>query len=96
MSYRKSGYGPNPNSPEDTFYRRLTMVMVTQGVSYRQLQRETGVRRETICKRQESGVLPSGGDILKLCNYFRVSADWLMGFSSDITGYCKFKKWGAT
>ena len=83
---------PTPNSPVDTFFRRLNMVMVTQKVTHRKMQEDTGICRDSLYYHRRQNTLPSGDQILKLCRYFRVSADWMLGLSSDICGLCKFPR----
>ena len=74
----------------DTFFRRLNFLLVSGNVSARQMAKESGICRDSLYYHRRNNTMPSGDQVLKLCRYFRVSADWLMGLSNDISGKCRF------
>ena len=79
-----------PDRDVETFFRRLNFLLVSEKMSARQMDRETGICRDSLYYHKRNNTMPSGNQVLTMCRYFRVSADWLMGLSNDITGKCRF------
>ena len=74
----------------EIFFRRLNFLLISEKMSARQMAEETGICRDSLYYHKRNNTMPSGDQVLKLCRYFRVSADWLMGLSNDIAGKCRF------
>ena len=76
----------------DTFFHRLNFLLVSEKVSFRRMAEETGICRDSLYYHRRSGTLPSGDQILKLCWYFHVSADWMIGLSDDMSGKTRWRE----
>lgn len=87
---KKNYSGPQPNSAPDAFFRRLNFLLVTQKISARKMSRDTGLCRDSLYYHKRNGTMPSGEQILTICRYFKVSADWMMGLSYDMSGKCNW------
>ena len=60
---------------------RLRQLINGSGRSYRQLADEMGISFATIGGWLNLGKLPDAYNTIKVCQYFHVSADWLLGLS---------------
>lgn len=69
---------------------RLNYLLTVRRVSLRQLCRETGIDRSGFIKRRKRGQ-PTTSDVLHICRYFQISADWLLGLSDDMYGRIRWK-----
>lgn len=66
---------------DDAITARLKKLIYDSGKTYRQLAREMDVSFGTIAGWMNLGKLPDAYNTIKVCQYFHVSADWLLGLS---------------
>jgi len=59
---------------------RLKELREEKGLSQEQLGKEIGFKHNTICNWENGTREPDIDTIEKLCNFFGVSADYLLGF----------------
>ena len=62
---------------------RLKKLIYDSGKTYRQLAREMDVSFGTIAGWMNLGKLPDAYNLIRVCRYFRVSSDWLLGLSQE-------------
>ena len=65
------------------FADRLNMIKNDKDVTSRDIERETGLSHSSIGGWQR-GKIPSAYAVVTLCEYFGVSADWLLGLSDEM------------
>ncbi len=63
------------------FKERLRMLVNESGKSYIQIGKESGVSKASIAAWCRGEGLPNSKALSKICLYFGVSADWLLGIS---------------
>lgn len=64
------------------FVQRLRCVIAESGETQRQIAKEVGVAKATVnlwCRGEQ---MPNSKALIKLCERFDVSADWLLGLSN--------------
>ncbi len=65
-----------------TFGERLKLLIGETGKTYRQIAAESGVKKSNIATWINTDAMPNGKNLAKLCIYFDVSADWLLGLNN--------------
>lgn len=78
--------------PLTVFANRLSELMKTEGLSRRRLAINTGVERKSVISWLGAACYPRYDGLLAVCDYFQVSADYLLGlkdFSSENAVYKK-------
>lgn len=66
-----------------TFQRRLSDLIYGQGKLVKQVADETGISKITLSRYLNNHREPNLAYVAALAQYFNVSIDWLLGFSSD-------------
>ena len=66
------------------FGLRLKTLRNGKKITQRQLADKIGVSKALVSKYELSAIYPSVEVLIKLCNYFSVSADYLLGLSDKI------------
>lgn len=64
------------------FAKRLIELQTEKKVTMADIERETGIRRSNIRDWINYGMMPNTKTLIKLCKYFDISADWLLGLSN--------------
>lgn len=62
---------------------RITMLKKENGLNTLQMSNALGVGNSTMYHIEKGRNLPSAEIIIKICNLFNVSADWLLGLKED-------------
>ena len=65
----------------DGFEKRLRDTILNSGKSPSKIAADVGVDRRMVARWTNTGAYPSAGLLMKLCRYFDISADWLLGLS---------------
>jgi len=63
---------------------RLKTLRGSKRLTQVQLAEKLGVGKGSISRYEQSAMYPSVDVLIKLCNYFDVSADYLLGLSDEI------------
>lgn len=63
---------------------RLDQLIVTSGVSAAKIARDIGIATGSLSGYRTGAKEPGSKAIVKICKYFKVSSDWLLGTCSDI------------
>lgn len=58
------------------------MLQKENGLTLRDIERDTGIGKSNIRFWIHSDAMPASKNLIKLCEYFNVSADWLLGLSN--------------
>ena len=66
------------------FADRLNMLKNDMYVTYREMERQTGIPKTSLRMWTLGNVGPSGYYVALLSEYFGVSADYLLGLSDDM------------
>lgn len=61
------------------FSKRLKELRMEQNLSQMQLAKETNISQASIAKWELNQRTPTLDNIITLCNFFKVSADYLLG-----------------
>ena len=61
------------------FAERLKILIKERGLTARQIEKDCGVNHSYW---KDNEAIPNGRTIIKLCEYFDTSADWLLGLSN--------------
>ena len=69
----------------NTFSERLRNARSRNGLSQTALSKESGLALRTVQKYEAGNFEPGAYALKTLCSTLRVSADWLIGLSSDST-----------
>ena len=67
----------------DIFAERLNQVMEDSCICKEKLDTEGVVSKECVLSYLRKERMPNGKTLMKICNYFNISADWLLGFSDE-------------
>ena len=67
----------------DVFAERLNELMEETFICKEKLDSEGVVSKECVLSYLRKERMPNGKTLMKICNYFNVSADWLLGFSNE-------------
>lgn len=62
-----------------TFSDRLNSLLILNNMSQGELARKTGLTRSAVCRYCKGNRVPSAPNILKICEAFNISADYLLG-----------------
>lgn len=65
-----------------TFSDRLKELQEERNVTGRQIADATGIQHSGITSYLRGDSMPNARALIKLCKYFDVSADWLLGLSN--------------
>ena len=74
-------------NPDDIFIVRLNRLPNefynenTESMS--RISLDCGFGRDVLASYLRGGRMPSANTLVRLCNYFNVSADWLLGLSNE-------------
>ena len=68
---------------DDAITARLKKLIYGSGKTYRQLAREIGVPFSTIAGWMNLDKLPDAYNLIRVCRYFHVKSDWLLGLSQE-------------
>jgi hypothetical protein len=66
------------------FVDRLNMIKNDMDVSCLDIEREAGIPRNCVASYTRGATTPNLYKFVLLCEYFGVSADWLLGLSDDM------------
>ncbi len=58
---------------------RLKELRTDQGLSYMQLSKKVGISHSQLCRWENAQCDITSDNLIVLCNYFKVSADYLIG-----------------
>ena len=61
------------------FSERLKRAIFETGKTTAEIAAESGIPRYCLYNYIDLGVTPYGGNLVKICKYLGVSADWLLG-----------------
>ena len=67
----------------DIFAERLSEIMHESSICKEKLDTEGVVSKECVLSYLRKERMPNGKTLMKICNYFNVSADWLLGFTNE-------------
>lgn len=70
---------------EKVFAERLKKLRESNGLTLKQLADNIDSTKATIGNLENCNKKPSLDMVLKLCNHFNISADYLLGLSDDST-----------
>lgn len=73
----------NSNNTKSIFAERLALLMKDRGVTQSVLSDAAGVTRQAISQYVTGEVQPNAEKIYKICKYFNVSADYMLGLETD-------------
>ena len=65
------------------FHERLVEIRKSQGITQKQVADALGIKEQTYQRHEYGKNELKELTIIKLCNYFNVSADYLLGLSDD-------------
>lgn len=65
------------------FAKRLREVMDVTQTTQEALAKQTGLTRQTISQYMDGSVLPNVEKLYKICNYFNMTSDYLIGFTDS-------------
>lgn len=65
------------------FVETLNYLLIEKGKTKIELSNEAGIPYTTICGWLKAGRLPDFNALIKLANYFNVTADYLLGNEND-------------
>lgn len=64
---------------------RINMLKNERDVSFREIERDTGLAHTSICGFSRGSHVPNGYGLYVLSEYFKVSADFILGLT-DVRG----------
>ena len=67
----------------DNFGEKLKQLRINKPVTQKQIADYLGVNTVTVQRFEYGDRRPSYENLIKLCDYFQVSADFLLGLSDD-------------
>ncbi len=72
------------------FNKRIKLLREANKLSQVELADKIGVKKQTISNWENDNILPSIDMLIKVCNFFNVSSDYMLGLDSktyiEITG----------
>lgn len=72
------------------FNKRIKLLREANKLSQVELAEQIGVKKQTISNWENDNILPSIDMLIKVCNFFNVSSDYMLGLDSktyiEITG----------
>ena len=69
--------------PKTIFGRRLYMLLNEHGMTRQEMADELNIHAKCIGDFLNKYTFPSTQTIIKICNTYNVSADWLLGLSDE-------------
>lgn len=66
------------------FADRLNTLKNDHDLTYRDIERQTGIRHNQLGEWTKGKSVANGYGIFRLSEFFGVSADWLLGLSDDM------------
>lgn len=69
----------------DTLGKRLAFLRERSGLNQQKIADATGVSRSNLSKYEQDKVKPTSDAIVSLCDFYDVSADWLLRGKDQIT-----------
>lgn len=69
---------------QQTMSCRLRKLVVESGKSYRQVADEMGINKGILLHTANNKWMPNSRQLIPICQYFGVSADYLLGLSDDM------------
>ena len=63
------------------FAERLRQLMKKENTTQAKLAEELGVSRQAVSTYMDGSVLPNLQNLQKICNFFKVPSDYLLGFT---------------
>jgi len=63
---------------------RLKTLRKSKGITQDELAEILGVSKATVSRYEQAAIYPSAEVLIRLCRYFSVSADYLLGLSDKI------------
>jgi len=66
------------------FGLRLKTLRNAKGITQEQLAEKLNVSKASVSRYEQSAMYPTVEVLIKLCKYFNVSADYILGLSDDI------------
>ena len=74
----------DPDLLSEEFALRMRELLESNALSAQDLSYETRINAGVISRWLKAETLPSAKSIVVLCSYFNVSADWLLGLSTEL------------
>ncbi len=59
--------------------RRLRELVAETGKSYRKVAEEIGITKGVLLRAANGQAMPNSRQLITICQFFGVSADWLLG-----------------
>ena len=69
---------------QQTISCRLRKLVAESGKSYRQVADEMGINKGILLHTANNKGMPNSRQLIPICQYFGVSADYLLGLSDDM------------
>lgn len=66
------------------FADRLNMLKNDMDVTYREMERQTGIHKSCLRMYTLAEIAPNSYAVMLLSEFFGVSADWLLGLTDDM------------
>ncbi len=67
------------------FYERIKELRNSLGISQVEFGKRLGVTKQCISNWENGNIQPSIDMLIKICNLFSISSDYLLGLSSKLT-----------
>lgn len=67
------------------FYERIKELRNSLGINQVEFGRRLGVTKQCISNWENGNIQPSMDMLIKICNLFSISSDYLLGLSSELT-----------
>ena len=74
----------NREEPAKAFADRLNMIKNDTDITYRDIERATGIPHTCIGVWTRGKTLPNTYSLIRLAEYFGVTTDWLLGLSDEM------------
>ena len=66
------------------FADRLNILKNDRDLTYRELERLTGISHSSLCQYTLGKKIPNGYAAVRIAEFFGVTTDWLLGLSDDM------------
>lgn len=67
------------------FYERIKELRNSLGINQVEFGKKLGVTKQCISNWENGNIQPSIDMLIKICNEFSISSDYLLGLSSELT-----------
>ncbi len=67
------------------FYERIKELRNSLGINQVEFGKKLGVTKQCISNWENGNIQPSIDMLIKICNAFSISSDYLLGLSSELT-----------